>query len=111
MSLYSDDYRSGERTFQLLTQAAGRAGRGRRPGEVIIQTYSPDHYSIRMAARQDYEGFYEKEMNYRDLMGYPPASQLMAVLMTGSEEICNPGKRRWRSAGDRTGKSVGWKSQ
>ena len=86
MSLYSDDYRSGERTFQLLTQAAGRAGRGRRPGEVIIQTYSPDHYSIRMAARQDYEGFYEKEMNYRDLMGYPPASQLMAVLMTGSDE-------------------------
>ena len=86
MSLYSYDYRSGERTFQLLTQAAGRAGRGRRPGEVIIQTYSPDHYSIRMAARQDYEGFYEKEMNYRDLMGYPPASQLMAVLMTGSDE-------------------------
>ena len=86
MSLYSDDYRSGERTFQLLTQAAGRAGRGRRPGKVIIQTYSPDHYSIRMAARQDYEGFYEKEMNYRDLMGYPPASQLMAVLMTGSDE-------------------------
>ena len=86
MSLYSDDYCSGERTFQLLTQAAGRAGRGRRPGEVIIQTYSPDHYSIRMAARQDYEGFYEKEMNYRDLMGYPPASQLMAVLMTGSDE-------------------------
>ena len=86
MSLYSDDYHSGERTFQLLTQAAGRAGRGRRPGEVIIQTYSPDHYSIRMAARQDYEGFYEKEMNYRDLMGYPPASQLMAVLMTGSDE-------------------------
>ena len=85
-SLCSDDYRSGERTFQLLTQAAGRAGRGRRPGEVIIQTYSPDHYSIRMAARQDYEGFYEKEMNYRDLMGYPPASQLMAVLMTGSDE-------------------------
>mgnify|MGYP001151180150 CR=1 FL=1 len=86
MSLYSDDYRSGERTFQLLTQAAGRAGRGRRPGEVVIQTYSPDHYSIQMAARQDYEGFYEKEMNYRDLMGYPPASQLMAVLMTGSDE-------------------------
>ena len=87
MSLYSDDYRSGERTFQLLTQAAGRAGRGRRPGEVVIQTYSPEHYSIQMAARQDYEGFYEKEMNYRDLMGYPPASQLMAVLMTGADEV------------------------
>ena len=87
MSLYSDDYRSVERTFQLLTQAAGRAGRGRRPGEVVIQTYSPEHYSIQMAARQDYEGFYEKEMNYRDLMGYPPASQLMAVLMTGADEV------------------------
>ena len=87
MSLYSDDYRSGERTFQLLTQAAGRAGRGRSPGEVVIQTYSPEHYSIQMAARQDYEGFYEKEMNYRDLMGYPPASQLMAVLMTGADEV------------------------
>ena len=87
MSLYSDDDRSGERTFQLLTQAAGRAGRGRRPGEVVIQTYSPEHYSIQMAARQDYEGFYEKEMNYRDLMGYPPASQLMAVLMTGADEV------------------------
>lgn len=86
MSLYSDDYRSGERTFQLLTQAAGRAGRGRSKGEVVIQTYSPDHYSIQMAAKQDYEGFYEKEMNYRDLMGYPPASQLMAVLMTGADE-------------------------
>ena len=86
MSLYSDDYRSGERTFQLLTQAAGRAGRGRSKGEVVIQTYSPDHYSIQMAAKQDYEGFYEKEMNYRDLMGYPPAAQLMAVLMTGADE-------------------------
>ena len=86
MSLYSDDYRSGERTFQLLTQAAGRAGRGRSRGEVVIQTYSPEHYSIQMAARQDYEGFYEKEMNYRELMGYPPAAQLMAVLMTGADE-------------------------
>ena len=86
MSLYSDDYRSGERTFQLLTQAAGRAGRGRSKGEVVIQTYSPDHYSIQMAAKQDYEGFYEKEMKYRDLMGYPPAAQLMAVLMTGADE-------------------------
>ena len=86
MSLYSDDYRSGERTFQLLTQAAGRAGRGKRKGEVVIQTYSPEHYSIKMAAKQDYEGFYKEEMKYRELMGYPPAAQLLAVLLTGQEE-------------------------
>ncbi len=86
MSLYSNDYRSGERTFELLTQAAGRAGRGFLRGEVVIQTYSPEHYSIRMAAEQDYEGFYAEEMRYRQLMGYPPASHLLAVLMTGTEE-------------------------
>lgn len=86
MSLYSNDYRAGERTFQLLTQAAGRAGRGSAGGEVVIQTYSPDHYSIRMAAEQNYEGFYEAEMDYRELMGYPPVEQLLAVLMTGQDE-------------------------
>lgn len=86
MSLYSNDYRAGERTFQLLTQAAGRAGRGSHAGEVVIQTYSPDHYSIQMAAAQDYGGFYEAEMNYRELMGYPPAEELLAVLMTGQDE-------------------------
>lgn len=86
MSLYSDDYRAGERTFQLLTQAAGRAGRGREKGEVVIQTYSPDHYSIQTAARQDYHAFYEEEMSYREMMGYPPASQLLALLMTGPDE-------------------------
>lgn len=86
MSLYSNDYRAGERTFQLLTQAAGRAGRGRSRGEVVIQTYSPEHYSIEMAAAQDYEGFYDAEMKYRELMGYPPVEQLLAVLMTGPLE-------------------------
>ena len=86
MSLYSNDYRAGERTFQLLTQAAGRAGRGGGKGEVIIQTYSPQHYSIQMAAAQDYEGFYKEEMDYRELMGYPPVEQLLAVLMTGADE-------------------------
>lgn len=86
MSLYSNDYRAGERTFQLLTQAAGRAGRGSSKGEVIIQTYSPQHYSIQMAAAQDYEGFYKEEMDYRELMGYPPVEQLLAVLMTGPDE-------------------------
>ncbi len=86
MSLYSNDYRSGERTFELLVQAAGRAGRGEVPGEVVIQTYSPKHYSIRMAAEQNYEGFYEEEIRYRELMGYPPVSSLLAVLMTGADE-------------------------
>lgn len=86
MSLYADDYRAGERTFQLLTQAAGRAGRGSEKGEVVIQTYSPEHYSIVTAANQDYESFYNEEMNYRTMMGYPPASQLLAVLITGKEE-------------------------
>ncbi|MDY5845793.1 MAG: primosomal protein N' [Bariatricus sp.] len=86
MSLYSDDYRSGERTFELLTQASGRAGRGKEKGEVVIQTYSPEHYSIQTAARQDYRAFYEEEMNYRELMGYPPAEHLMAVLLAAEDE-------------------------
>ena len=86
LSLYADDYRAGERTFQLLTQAAGRAGRGEKAGEVVIQTYSPEHYSIVAAAKQDYEQFFQEEMTYRALMGYPPASQLMAVLVFCKEE-------------------------
>ena len=86
LSLYADDYRAGERTFQLLTQAAGRAGRGEKTGEVVIQTYSPEHYSIVAAAKQDYEQFFQEEMAYRALMGYPPASQLMAVLVSCKEE-------------------------
>ncbi len=87
MSLYADDYRAGERTFQLLTQAAGRAGRGREKGEVVIQTYSPEHYGILTAAQQDYEAFYEEEISYRQLMGYPPVEQLMALLVAGEEEV------------------------
>lgn len=86
MSLYADDYRAGERTFQLLTQAAGRAGRGSEEGEVVIQTYSPDHYAIETAAKQDYEAFYEEEIAYRNLMGYPPVEQLMAILVSGEDE-------------------------
>ena len=86
LSLYGDDYRAGERTFELLTQAAGRAGRGKQKGEAVIQTYSPEHYSVVMAARQDYEGFYEEEMHYRKLMGYPPVSELLAVLAGGGDE-------------------------
>lgn len=86
MSLYANDYRAAERTFQLLTQAAGRAGRGSEKGEVVIQTYSPDHYSVEAASRQDYERFYAQEMNYRELMGYPPAEQLLAIMMSGAKE-------------------------
>lgn len=86
LSLYADDYRAGERTFQLLVQAAGRAGRGNEKGEVVIQTYSPEHYSIECAARQDYEAFYREELAYRSMMGYPPVEQLAAILVTGEDE-------------------------
>lgn len=86
LSLFGADYRSGERTFELLTQSAGRAGRGDAPGEVVIQTYNPEHYSIRMAAKQDYRGFYEEELIYRKLLKYPPCGRLMAVLVTSKEE-------------------------
>lgn len=86
LSLNQNDYRAGERTFQLLTQAAGRAGRGEKPGEVVIQTYQPEHYSIVHAARQDYQGFYEEEITYRDFMSYPPVSHMLAVLVTSREQ-------------------------
>ena len=86
MSLYTDDYRSGERTFQLLTQAAGRAGRGERPGDVVIQTYDPGHYAIEAAAAQDYDMFYEQETAYREMMGYPPVENLTAVHVSCEDE-------------------------
>lgn len=86
LSLYVNDYRASERTFQLLTQAAGRAGRDVHPGEVVIQTYSPEHYSIQAAARQDYVGFYEEEIGYRSLMQYPPTGHMLAVLVEGIKE-------------------------
>ncbi len=86
MSLYADDYRAGERTFQLLAQAAGRAGRGQKKGEAVIQTYSPEHYAIVTAAAQDYGAFYEDEIRYRELMGYPPVENLLAVLVSCRDE-------------------------
>lgn len=91
MSLHAGDYRAGERTFQLLTQAAGRAGRSALPGEVVIQTYQPEHYTIVHAANQDYEGFYAAEMSYRDLMMYPPAAHLMAVLVLSPDAVTGAG--------------------
>lgn len=79
LSLYSNDYRASERTFQLLTQAAGRAGRGEKPGHVVIQTYEPEHYAIQYASRQDYEGFYNEEIAYRNALMYPPVYHMLAV--------------------------------
>ena len=70
---------AAERTYQLLVQAVGRAGRGRRDGEAIIQTYHPEHYSIRAAAEQDYRAFYEEEIAGREMMRYPPAEQMLAI--------------------------------
>jgi primosomal protein N' (replication factor Y) len=85
MSLYANDYRAGERTFQLLVQAVGRAGRGDKMGEAIIQTYSPEHYAIVAAAAQDYDAFYEQEISYRACMGYPPVDHLMALHVAGED--------------------------
>jgi primosomal protein N' (replication factor Y) len=79
------DFRAAERTFQLLTQVAGRAGRGDLPGIVLVQTINPDHYAIRMAAAQDYQAFYEKELNFRRMMHYPPFTA-MANLLVRSEK-------------------------
>ena len=86
LSLGVGDYRAGERTFQLLTQAAGRAGRGELPGEVVIQSYQPEHYSIQKAAAQDYESFYQEELMYRRLGGYPPVSDMLMVQIFEKEE-------------------------
>ena len=86
LSLNDNDYRAGERTFQLLTQAVGRAGRGEKAGVAVIQTYRPDHYSIVKAAGQNYEAFYEEEILYRELGSYPPAAHMMAVLVTAAQE-------------------------
>ena len=81
LTMFDNDFRSAERTFDLLTQAAGRAGRGELPGEVVIQTYAPEHYCITTAARQDYEAFYEEEKAYRSLMSYPPFGHMLAVFI------------------------------
>ena len=86
LSLNAEDYRCAERTFQLLCQAAGRGGRGEKPGEAVIQTYQPDHYSIQAAAVQDYQAFYEEEMSYRMLLDYPPVAHMLAVLGSGPED-------------------------
>lgn len=86
LSMFSSDYMAGERTFELLTQAAGRAGRGEKAGEVVIQTYNPEENCIVCAANQDYEHFYKNEIEYRELMTYPPVYDMMAILVTDKNE-------------------------
>ena len=81
IGLARPDFRAAERTFQLITQVAGRAGRGELPGEVVIQTYFPDHYAIQSAAAQDYAMFYQKELRFRRMMHYPPFSVLANVIV------------------------------
>lgn len=86
LSLNSGNFRAAERTFQLLTQAAGRAGRGEKEGQVVIQTYKPEHYSVLAAVSQDYEAFYEEELLYRQLGSYPPTEEMMAVYLFSAED-------------------------
>jgi primosomal protein N' (replication factor Y) len=81
MALGLPDFRAAERTFQLLTQVAGRAGRGQYPGKVILQTYFQDHYAVQFAARHDFAGFYDKELQFRAWMHYPPYSAIANVLI------------------------------
>ena len=85
MSLNLPDYRSTERTFQLITQMAGRAGRADKPGRVIVQTYDPDHYGIRLAAAQDYRAFYQRESAYRKSALYPPFTQIVRIVYSGKD--------------------------
>lgn len=86
VSLNLPDFRAAERTFQLLTQVAGRAGRGDAPGKVIIQTFNPDHYSINAARNHDLEGFYRDEAIFRKELGYPPFSRLISIRLRGNSE-------------------------
>ena len=86
LSLYAPDFKSAERTFELLTQASGRAGRGDLRGDVVIQTYAPDHYAVSSAAEQDYQQFYRQELLYRKMMGYPPLVGLLTIGLSSKRE-------------------------
>ena len=86
MSLNLPDYRAAERSFQIITQVAGRAGRGDKEGEVIVQTYTPEHYSLQYAKKYDYENFYEKEFTIRAMMGYPPFGRILLINGSGKNE-------------------------
>src|SRR5262245_16840310 len=95
------DFRAAERTFQLLTQVAGRAGRGDRPGRVIVQAYRRGHYALAAAARHDHQGFFDREILYRRSLGYPPFTFLAALTVLG-KDLEAVTKRARRVAGLRT---------
>ena len=86
MSMFEQDYQSSERTFQLLQQASGRAGRGEKPGEVIIQTYKPEHYVIESIRKHDDTIFYENELAYRRMLGYPPCKAMLRVMISAEKK-------------------------
>ena len=98
LSLSFPDFRAGERTFQLLAQVAGRAGRGQQPGQVILQTYNPDHFSIAAAQRQDVKSFYTEEIGFRKALNYPPFSRLILLKFSGKD------KSRTRAVAELLGK-------
>jgi primosomal protein N' (replication factor Y) len=88
------DFRAAEKTFQLVTQAAGRAGRGELGGEVIIQTMNPNHYSVRHSRTHDYEGFYNEEIAYRTQLGYPPIGRIIKIeIKSAQESLANEAAR------------------
>jgi primosomal protein N' (replication factor Y) len=86
LSLYMSDYRANEKTFSLITQVVGRSGRGEKPGRAVIQTFTPEHKVITLASKQDYEGFYDSEINLRQALGSPPVNDLIALTVTGTDE-------------------------
>lgn len=80
------DFRAAEHTFQMITQVAGRAGRHKLAGNVIVQTYDPEHYAIKYSSKHDYEGFYNEEIKTREQLGYPPFSNLINIIISGDSE-------------------------
>ena len=99
-------YWAGERTFQLLTQAAGRAGRGDVPGRVVMQTYAPDHYVIQCAARQDYRAFYDQEIQFRQELAYPPFQEMTKIMVSDVDE-----QAVWRKANDVAAALESWNKE
>lgn len=99
-------YWVGERTFQLLTQAAGRAGRGDVPGRVVMQTYAPDHYVIQCAARQDYRAFYDQEIQFRQELAYPPFQEMTKIMVSDVDE-----QAVWRKANDVAAALESWNKE